>query len=84
MVNAVFPPPLGPTRRKVGRFVDAAAFRYKKLCSSIGRPIATMKVIRMVLRFGERAAVSQLSSSYHGMTLQKDGRKYNTLSQVCL
>jgi hypothetical protein len=71
VVNAVFPPPLGPTRRKVGRLVAAAAFRYKKLCSRIGRPIATRKVIRIVLGFGESAAVSQLSSSYHAMAFQK-------------
>lgn len=67
MVNAVFPPPLGPTRRKVGVFVVAAACLYKKVCSNIGRVIATTNVMRMVVRFGESAFVSKLSSSYHAM-----------------
>jgi hypothetical protein len=66
-VNAVFPLPLGPTSRKVGRVAEVAAFLYKKPCSRIGNPIATMKVMRMVVRFGENALVSQLSSSYHAM-----------------
>jgi hypothetical protein len=66
-VSAVFPLPLGPTRRKVGMLADAAAFLYRKLCSNIGSPIATMKVMRMVVRFGENALVSQLSSSYHAI-----------------
>lgn len=66
-MKAVFPAPLGPTSKKVGRLVDAAAFLYKKLCSSIGRTSATRNVMMMVLRFGERAAVSQLSSSYHAI-----------------
>jgi hypothetical protein len=68
VVNAVFPPPLGPTSKKVGRFVDAAVFWYRKVCSSIGRTRATTIVTRMVLRLGEKAAVSQLSSSCHAMT----------------
>lgn len=60
-MNAVFPPPLGPTSRIVGTFVDAAAFLYKKPWSSMGSPIATRMVIKMVVKFGEKAAVSQLS-----------------------
>jgi hypothetical protein len=68
VVNAVFPLPLGPTSRKVGIFVVAAACLYRKLCSSIGSPSATRTVMMMVVRLGENAAVSQLSSSYHAMT----------------
>jgi hypothetical protein len=71
VVNAVFPLPLGPTSRNVGRLVDAAAFRYNKVCSSIGSPIATIRVMKMVVRLGENAAVSQLSSSCHAISLQK-------------
>jgi hypothetical protein len=48
--------------------VDAAADLYKKLCTSIGRMSATASVMRMVERFGENAAVSQLSSSCHAMS----------------
>jgi hypothetical protein len=76
VVNAVFPLPLGPTSRKVGRLVDAAACLYSNVCSSIGRPNATTMVMRMVVRFGENAAVSQLSSSYHAMALLYTRRKY--------
>lgn len=61
VVNAVFPPPLGPTSKKVGTFVDAAAFLYRKVWNSIGSAIATRTVIKMVVGFGEKAAVSQLS-----------------------
>lgn len=67
VVKAVFPPPLGPTSKKVGRLVDAAAFLYRKLCSSIGNVSTMRKVMMMVVRFGERAAVSQLSSSYQAI-----------------
>jgi hypothetical protein len=74
-VNAVFPLPLGPTSRKVGRLVDAAACLYRRLCSNIGSPSATRMVMRMVVRFGENAAVSQLSSSYHAMALLHTRKK---------
>jgi len=71
VVNAVFPPPLGPTSRKVGSVAVAAAFLYRKLCSSTGSPRATINVMMMVVRFGEKAAVSQLSSSYHAMAARQ-------------
>ena len=75
VVNAVFPLPLGPSSRKVGRLVDAAACLYSKACSSMGRPNETITVMMMVVRFGENAAVSQLSSSYHAMALLHTRKK---------
>ena len=67
VVKAVFPLPLGPTSNKVGCCAAAAAFLYRMVCIIIGRPIATMKVMSMVRGFGEKAAVSQLSWSYHAI-----------------
>jgi hypothetical protein len=61
VANAVFPAPLGPTSRNVGRPVDDAAFRYKKVCTSTGSMSATRQVRMMVERLGAKAAVSQLS-----------------------
>jgi len=72
VAKAVFPPPLGPTSRKVGRVVPTAACRYRKECNSIGKTNATTRVTRMVVRLGEKAAVSQLSWSYHAMVGSAD------------
>jgi hypothetical protein len=67
VAKAVFPLPLGPMSRNVGSFVASPACLYKRLCSSIGSTSATTSVMRMVLRLGENAAVSQLSLSCHAM-----------------
>lgn len=67
VVKAVFPPPLGPTSRNVGRLVVAAAFLYKKLCRRIGKTSAMRNVRMIVVGFGASAAVSQLSSSCHAI-----------------
>lgn len=67
VVNAVFPPPLGPTSKNVDSPVEAAAFLYRKACSKIGKTMAIANVIRIVDGFGDSAWVSQLSSSYQAM-----------------
>jgi hypothetical protein len=67
VVNAVFPPPLGPTSKNVGSPVEVAAFLYRKECSRIGKKRAMANVIRIVDGFGDSAWVNQLSSSYQAM-----------------
>ena len=62
------PPPLGPASRKVGSAVDeVAAWRYRNECSRTGSSSATARVTRMVDSLGDRAWVSQLSSSCQAM-----------------
>jgi hypothetical protein len=61
------PAPLGPTSKKVGTVDVAAAWRYKKLCRRMGRSSAMRSVMLMVVRLGEKAAVSQLSLSCHAI-----------------
>lgn len=68
VVNAVFPPPLGPTSKNVGSPVDVAAFLYRKECSRMGKMMAIANVTRMVDGFGDSAWVSQLSSSYQAIS----------------
>lgn len=68
VVKAVLPAPLGPTSRNVGSAADeVAAWRYRNECSRMGSSRATARVSRMVDGLGDRAWVSQLSSSCQAM-----------------
>lgn len=66
-MNAVLPPPLGPTSRNVGSPVALAAFLYKMEWITIGKRSATASVTRMVDTLGDRARVSQPSASCQAM-----------------
>jgi hypothetical protein len=79
-VNAVFPPPLGPTSKNVGSPVEVTAFLYRKECSRIGKRMAIANVIRIVDSFGESAWVSQLSSSYQAMLPRYADQQFLSIS----
>lgn len=69
VVNAVFPPPLGPTSKNVGNSAVLDAFLYSNECSKTGKRIVIANVTKIVDNFGDSAWVSQLSSSYQAMIL---------------
>jgi len=71
VAKAVLPAPLGPASRKTGGVDVAAALRYKKVCTKMGRSMAMRSVRMIAWGVGEKAAVSQLSSSCHAMALSK-------------